>query len=171
MNIYSYSPPKFVENIFRFCGIATMATIAYFLCQDIKKGGKDAIPAMSIISYLCIFSIFTTNNSLRYYLAIYIIFSIYVALRLNLRFKQGKMILAILILAGMLTQITIWEIYLNNDAHPAAALKVKVGNNMTEDSGHFLPKAPLVEFLQKNNIGHIYYDSERYFLEQPILFY
>jgi len=170
MHVYSYPFSWLVKTVFIICGITIICAIAYFLFQDVKNGGKAAIPAVAIISYLCVFSIFTTNNSMRYYLSIYVVFAIYLAYTINLQFRFGKIILTVLLATGLLNNTNLWKIYLN-DNHNIAAMKVSVGTRLIENSGHFLPKAPLIRILQKNSIGSIYYDSERYFLEQPILFY
>lgn len=111
---------------------------------------------------------YTTSCSFRYYLILYVTAAIYLSLHnesnnaLSRVFKYG------LLLNFCITNLILISIFQQDRA--LKAIEINIGNHQTETSAHFLPNKPLMDFLRDNEIDTITYFSDRYFLEQPIIF-
>lgn len=169
VHAYSFSFSRSAITLFLTGGAVTAGYLFFFFVEDLKAK-KNALFAFFIIVYLGMLSVYTTDNSFRYYLAAYAIISFYIAIKISALIKRALPL--VIVLAGMaiLINITLFKIYLRLD-RPVKAIEFTVGNQQIETSAHFLPNKPLISFLKENQIGNIIYLADRYFLEQPILFY
>jgi len=169
VHAYSY-PFQFLFRLWFLLGGSIIGFyLVFYLAEDIVSK-KNSLYAFFIITYLGIITVYTTNCSFRYYLSIYVIIGLYLALKISKGIKRAMPLLGSLMLSAILINVLLTEIF----THPERqinAIDFKTGNNQMETSAHFLPNKPLIDFLRKNNIDTIKYVSERYFLEQPILFY
>lgn len=169
MHAYSFSFSPSVIILFLTGGAVIAGYLFFFLAEDIKTE-KKAPFAFFIIVYLGMLSVYTTDNSFRYYLAAYAIISLYIAIKVSAHIKRALPLTIVLAGMAILTNVALFRIFLRLD-RPVKAIEFTTGNQQIETSAHFLPNKPLISFLKENQIGNIIYLSDRYFLEQPILFY
>ncbi|MBC6110306.1 hypothetical protein ACFOG5_06010 [Pedobacter fastidiosus] len=168
-NIYSYTP-SILEKVLLFAlGSLFLVCIFYSLFADFFRKTAFVWPAVVILSYMGILSIYTTNNSFRYYLIIYVMLSVYITHKIVLSPHRKKIMVALTV-SFFLMNFSLIEIYLVPH-RKLKAVELVVGNGQDENSGHFLPKKPLIDFLKSKKAGQIIYGSDRYFIEQPVLFY
>ncbi|MDB5143110.1 MAG: hypothetical protein JWQ66_1823 [Mucilaginibacter sp.] len=170
IHAYSYQPPLFFELIFLAAGCLFAIYVCYFLFKDITRGGPASLYAFIIAAYMALLPFYTTNCSFRYYLSIYAILALYMALKISENLKLcvpvlASLVITICLLNGMLINI------FTSVGRPIKAMDFKIGNGQVETSAHFLPNKPLIDFIKKNRIGKVTYIADQYFLEQPVLFY
>jgi hypothetical protein len=169
IHAYSYPFTPIIKLLFLAGGCVIGFYLCFYLAEDIKdKSGS--LYAFFIIGYLGLLSVYTTNCSFRYYLSIYPVVSLYLAIKMGKRIKRAIPLIISLILTVVLINIFMFQIF-NYPERPIKAMDITIGNGQVETSAHFLPSKPLIDFLRENEIDKIHYISEQYFLEQPVLFY
>ena len=126
--------------------------------------------AYLLIAYFGLFNIYTINCSFRYYLAIYLLIIIYMGFKLSKSLIRSTPLIFFLIVIAFTINITLFNIF-RSTSRAVKAVNFRIGNSQIETSAHFLQNKPLVTYLKENKVGEVYYQSNRYFLEQPILFY
>jgi len=167
---YSYEFSLFSQFVFLATGLVIFYYFFLFLIEDLIKR-KESLFAFFIISYLGIFTLYTTRCSFRYYLCIYALMSLYIASKAIRHINQVIPLLVALGATLLIINFSLYQVF-NRPDSAVKPVYVRVGNsNQMENSGHFLPNRPLIEFLQTHKIGGIRYLTDRYFLEQPVLFY
>jgi len=168
--LYAIDTSYFLRIGLSFCGCFMAAGIIYFLYLDIFKSGRYPALAYTIVVYAALLPLYTQSTSYRYYLAIYILIAIYMACHLSKHPGRQILFWPVLFVSGMLLNIAIFKSFDLNRPH-LATVEIPVGQGQKEQSVHFYSKAPIIDFLIKNRIGRINYPKDRYFIEQPILFY
>ncbi|WP_343557481.1 hypothetical protein [Sphingobacterium sp.] len=164
-HIYSYEY-SFLTAIFN---IAFVLILLYcILIRSIIDFRYNKLPLIFVLSYLSIFSLFTTANSPRYYLCISLLFYLYSAYSIykypiNSRFK-----IAILILAVFVSQGQLWKIY--TDLNYKFIPKYVSFGKTEEPSYHFFPIQPVIDILQFRQIETVETISNDYFIKIPIQF-
>ncbi|MDN5284202.1 MAG: hypothetical protein JWR38_476 [Mucilaginibacter sp.] len=169
IHAYSYPFTPIIKLLFLAGGCVIGFYLCFYLAEDIKDKSTSLF-AFFIITYLGLLSIYTTNCSFRYYLSIYTIVSLYLAIKMGKRINRAIPLIISLLLTVVLINIFMFKIF-NYPERPIKAMDITIGNGQVETSAHFLPNKPLIDFLKKNEIDKIHYFSEQYFLEQPVLFY
>ncbi|WP_293304241.1 hypothetical protein [Pedobacter sp. UBA5917] len=168
-SIYSYRPSNAFKLVLTITGIFFGISSLYFILKDLVTKSKGSIPAFIITAHIITFNLFTTNNSIRYYLILFILIFGYLSIKI-FKSRIKNFILLIILISFSINAFIIIQIF---SIGPKSYIvnRVMIGNKQIETSGHFLPKKNLVDSLSKHNIGNIEYASDRYFIEQPILFY
>ncbi|WP_167294709.1 hypothetical protein [Pedobacter sp. SG908] len=169
-SIYAYQPAYAFKVFYTACSCFIVSSTIYLLFQDIRSKGRASLPAFFILSYLAEFNLFTVNNSIRYYLVFYLLLTLYLAVKIAEHKILRKSFLISLSISVILS-FFISTYILNLDTREYHNVKVLIGNKQEETSAHFLPKKNLADTLSKYQIGNIEYYSDRYFTEQPLLFY
>lgn len=167
---YSYEFGLLAKAIFLCIGAITCFYLFFYLAEDIKRNGKLSVFAFGIITYLGILSIYTINNSFRYYLSIYVLINLYMAIKIRGGVRRALPLIGSWIIAAIMVNASLIKIFVSSEKE-IKAIELVIGNGQVETSAHFLPKEPLISFLKQHKIGQIHYISDRYFLEHPILFY
>jgi len=168
---YSYECSFIIQVIFLIGAALFCFVSAKVLLQDFTvKRGNNTICAFVIVSYLGLLSLYTTKNSLRYYLVLYAVLCIYLAFKLNLKDKITKLFIGCQLVVIALINIILLDIFIHCPV-PVKAVDFEIGNSQKETSSAFLPKKPLIDFLKDNHISKIDYIDYPYFIEQPIKFY
>jgi len=169
LQLYSYESSLTFKIGYILCSATFLLYLLRYIIADLADS-KNAAPVFFILSYLGIFNLYTMKCSFRYYLGIIAILSIYLAFKLaSERFGRKPFFLSQLTLL-ILLNAQLLDIFINNPI-AVKAVDFKIGNGQTETSAHFLPKEPLIDFLKKENISNINYQTDPYFIDQPVRFY
>ncbi len=145
--------------------------ISVMLIRDINNSDNwSTLASYVMICYMGTLSLYTTKNSLRYYMVLYALFALYLAFRLSDLSSYRKLFITAQVALILTINTVFLDIFLN---HPILikATDFEIGNGQEETSSAFLPKEPLIKFLRNNNIYKINYLCYPYFVEQPVLFY
>lgn len=171
MQFYSFESALW--SVLIFSGIA--AIVVLYLVMNFRRNflnEQTLLFTIAVASYAIIFSAYTTLNSYRYYLELYLAVALFLAVTASDR-RQGKwrwvlmLSLSISLLTGFYTQ---FQIFCSSEH--SRALYFEIGNNQQETSAHFLPKERLIQFLESNQIDSvIILGPAPYFLETPVNFY
>ena len=169
LHFFSYRVPGWVQVLLLFTGGLYCCYFLLFLFEDFYHK-DDAVLAFVVVAYLGLFCMYTINCSFRYYLAIYLLISIYMAFKMS-----KKALISLPLMISLCAMFCFLNFYLlaifTHEDRPVKAVNFTIGNNQTETSAHFLSNKPLLDSLRKYKIGEINYVADRYFLEQPVLFY
>lgn len=169
-SIYSLSPDLIFKAIYSLCTTVFIIYLFFQLVQDLRKRNVLTPFALIIIFSFAVFTFYTTANSLRYYILLYFLCTTYLSLGID-RFRRGHYPLLLTILTMILMNSYLLVKIYNCSTDEVSALRVTVGNSQEENSGHFLPNKPLIDFLKKNKVGKIKIITNDYFIGLPIAFY
>lgn len=167
---YSFEAPIIVQGLFYSCGIVFLIILSKSLWKDFISSANSAL-IFIILTYLGLFCLYTQDCSFRYYLALYIGVCIYIASkasRSERHYKKFALLFGVgfLILNGCLIHIFFLK------SKPLRAIDFNIGVVKVETSAHFLPKQPLLNFLEENEIGSInILSDDPYFILEPLKFY
>jgi len=169
VHLYSYEFNIVWKSTFILLGAVVATYLTKFLFDDIVQKEKP-FPALFIISYGGILSMYTISNSSRYYLVILTITYIYLAFKLaDSRHMWHPLTLTLLVMT-LLVNVFMLTIYVPAKRN-IKAIQFTIGNGNEETSAHFLPMESLVDSLRKHRINDIDCVSDQFFLENPIRFY
>lgn len=167
-HVYSWQGSIVITVLQSAWGAIILLYLAYSCYSAIINKSQYRVLAIILIVYCGILPLYTTSCSFRYYLILYVTAAIYLSLHnesnnvLSRVFKYG------LLLNFCITNLILISIFQQDRA--LKAIEINIGNHQTETSAHFLPNKPLMDFLRDNEIDTITFFSDRYFLEQPIIF-
>ncbi len=169
-SIYGLVPNVLFQSIYTICAIVFIIYLLISLFLNLTKRSIISPFASVVIFYFVIFTFYTTANSLRYYILVYFLCTTYLSLEIGkLRRVHYPLLLTVLTMILMNSYLLI-KIY-NRSEDQVAAVTVTVGNSQKENSGHFLPNKPLINFLKKNKISKIKTITNDYFIQLPVAFY
>lgn len=168
--VYAFTVSPYLKVVFILSAAIYLFYLVWFIIRDIRTGGIGSIAAFMIVCYLGLFSFYTINNSLRYYLAVYAVTAIYIVARIRIRSVRDNLIFCILLVPLIGNACMMLHIYSVQNRR-FDNTEVKIGRNLIENPGHFFPKEPLINFLRKNHAGAIVPLGDAYFIEKPIMFY
>jgi len=170
MNFYSYRTSLYERMVLLGGGTLMSAYFIILLGQDFLKTRTFSLFAFTIVCYLGILPLYTLNCSFRYYLSIIPMMALYLAFRSI----QDPKINCQLVISMLFTAATLgmgcYRVYSLGD-RPVTPVRFVIGNRQSETSAHFIQKDPIIRTLRSHKTSKIVYFSDRYFLEQPILFY
>ncbi|MGY4383397.1 hypothetical protein ACVWYN_000416 [Pedobacter sp. UYP24] len=169
IRFYSYKPEIVSQFLSFLCAFIFIGYIIYFLLDDVKRKDTSAIFAFILIAYMGIFPFYTTNCSFRYYLSIFLLFSLYIALKISKNLILCIPVIFSMVISCIIINLNLITIFYSK--RPVMAMNFIIGNGKKETSAHFIPNKPIIDFLRTNHVGKIIYVSDRYFIEQPVLFY
>jgi hypothetical protein len=169
LHFFSQESNPFQTILYIVSGCSYLIVLCVFLIQDVYES-ENAIFAWIITSYFGLFSFYTTNCSFRYYLSIFILSSIYIAIKFNQQPKRLYIFCAITAMTTISINKQLFNVF-NSDNKIIRPVYFNMGNGQMETSAHFLPNKPVIDFLKKSKAQKITYSSNQYFLEQPINFY
>ena len=171
LEVYSYECSTLFQTVFTFCATLFVLFAAWLLFDDIKtKANENTIVAYIIISYMALLGLYTSKNSLRYYLVIYAALCLYMAFKLFKNSRSLRIFISFQLLIIILINAALLDIFVH-DPIPVRSVDFKIGNDQDETSSAFLPKKPVLDFLKNNHISKINYLCYPYFIEEPIKFY
>jgi hypothetical protein len=169
---YSYECSILSKAIFVITALTFVLVLVQVALSDLKQSsGGSSLPLLIIISYLAIFTFYTPQPALRYYLILYAILALYLSFKLW--HYKPKLIVPLVVshgLALLSVNLALFKIF-THEPMAVRSVHFKIGNHQQETSSVFLPKRPVIDFLRTNNISKIHYLCDPYFIEQPILFY
>jgi hypothetical protein len=168
LHFFSYHTNDVERAIFIVSGSLYILLLSIFLIQDMFIS-RDSIFAWMLLSYLGLFSIYTTNCSYRYYLSILLLSSIYASIKLD-KHKVCFYFFITVSIATISANIILYRIFTRDNQH-IRPVKFKLSNGVIETSAHFISDKALIDFLKKSKASKITYLSNRYFLEEPVRFY
>lgn len=169
LRIFSYELPQITQGIFLVSAILLSAYLLYALYSDVIRNPNDPWVFL-LLSYFGIFCIYTRGNSPRYYL----ILSVLVFLYLSFKISQKKSVINTLVILmitanAALLQMTLWQISLDKNRTLKPRL-FKIGITHLETSAHFLPFAPVLDYINQHHIGYIE-TKEPFFIGTSFEFY
>jgi hypothetical protein len=171
LEVYSYQCSIAFNIIFALGAVLFVFFAAKLLVNDLTaKASNNTLFAYIIICYFALLALYTTKNSLRYYLVSYVILCIYMAFKLFQNPRSLKIFISSQLLIIIIMNAVLLDIFIH-DPIPVRAVDFTIGNGQEETSSAFLPKKPVLDFLKKNHISKIHYLCYPYFIEQPIKFY
>ncbi|QDW24351.1 hypothetical protein FFJ24_005730 [Pedobacter sp. KBS0701] len=169
-SIYGLAPNALFEFSYSICAIVFIIYLLDSLFRHLKKRSILSPFASVVIFYFVVFTFYTTANSLRYYILIYFLCTTYLSLEVGkLRRVHYPLLLTVLTMILMNSYLLI-RIY-SRSKDQVAAVTVSIGNNQKENSGHFLPNKPLIDFLKENKVSKIKTITNDYFIQLPVTFY
>lgn len=169
-HVYSFEYTYLCQFIFLITGLIICYYFFLFLIKDLMER-ENSLFAFFIISYLGIFTLYTIRCSFRYYLILYALMFIYLALKSTGQIRTFIPLFTALGISILITNYSLFCVF-NRSSNFVKPVHIRIGsNNQIENSAHFLPNTPLIEFLRTHKISKMYFLSDRYFIEQPILFY
>ncbi|MCC8427311.1 hypothetical protein [Mucilaginibacter sp. UR6-11] len=171
LEAYSYECSLVFQTIFAI-GAGLFAFFgARLLVNDLRASPtENTIFAYIVVCYLALLALYTTKNSLRYYLVIYAILCFYMAFKLDRKSRTLKIFIGSQLLTIILINAALLDVF-THDPIAVRAVDFRIGNGQEETSSAFLPKKPILDFLKNNHISKINYMCYPYFVEQPIKFY
>jgi hypothetical protein len=167
---YSYECPLIIRMAFITTAIIFIGYFLKYIWQDFKAI-ESSVFVFVIVVYLGVVNIYTRDTSFRYYLDLYAIITLYTAWKMSFHFKKSVSLIGSL--AVSLVIVTAIQVAIFSDpSRKIKAIDFTIGNGFAETSAHFLPKEPLINFLQANRVGSIYYfNGNPHFSDLPIEFY
>lgn len=167
-NVYAFNSGWLIRYFYLTFSLCLCFFSVYYISKDLQIKGPASIPAFIILMYVATFSLFTTSNSSRYYLILFFLLAMYLSLRLS-RTQFRKPIVSFTLISFLISISIISSVFLTG-IKAYKVYQVHIGNS-EESSGHFLPKKNLIDSISKYRVNRIDYLTDRYFIEQPILFY
>lgn len=167
IHFFSYSPSFPIVTIFIISGSVLLLYLSKCLLNDIFFT-KDSAFALLIVTYAGVLSIYTTNCSFRYYWILIIIVAIYLSIKIST--SPSKYIIWVLCFSTILTNINLVYIFQNPDRR-LKPQTFDMGNGKLEKSAHFLISAAIIDSLKKKKVVRLVCPEDKYFIEEPVLFY
>lgn len=167
IHFFSYSPSFPIVTIFIISGSVLLLYLSKCLVNDIFFI-KDSAFALLIVTYAGILSIYTTNCSFRYYWILIIIVAIYLSIKIST--SPSKYIIWVLCFSTIFTNINLVYIFQNPDKR-LKPQTFDMGNGKLETSAHFLISAAIIDSLKKKKVVRLVCPEDKYFIEEPVLFY
>ncbi|MBT2621871.1 hypothetical protein [Chryseobacterium sp. ISL-6] len=171
MQYYSLESEQWMRLLSCALSIMLIVYLVFQLRNQISNENTQLF-TLFLLSFMVVFSFYTTTNSYRYYLQLYLIISLYIAVIVpavkNLNWTKVFISSLVISLGGSIyTQLKVFD----SDRHDKA-MYFNIGNNQSETSAHFLTKKPLINFLKRHQVDSlILLNIEPYFLNTPIDFY
>jgi len=172
VNLFSERLSELLTIILFTCAIIIVLSFASFLILDVF-GKAKSLWGTILVTYLGVFNIYTTSLSLRYYLTLSFFICCFMAYEITKRGLHqyfSRVILTAVIISGVITNITVWNIYRNPDRKLVAML-FNLDDKTIDTSAHFLPTKPLMDFIRKNQIGNFVFLGDEICISRPSSFY
>ena len=154
LRVFSYEFPSWMAVI---C-LATAGVISsYFimsLVNDIRLLPREPW-SFIIIGYSGIFTLYTTEASIRYFLIMFVLMCLYLGFKLSSRDGPVRVVVAAALVTNiLLVQSMLW--FLSSNHHrKLRAIDFAMGNGRTESSAHFLPFGSVLDFINTHKVGQI----------------
>ena len=167
---YSREYSLIIQGIFIISGGSYVYYFFLCVCKGLRHP-RYSVFAFMLLSYMGFLNFYTLDTSFRYYLALYACTSFYIAYYVGSYQVPSKKLVVGLVSGFIILNSVLLDIFFF-DKKPLRAIEFNIGNGQIETSAHFLPKQPLLNFLEKNEIGEIIYlEKDFYFIQEPIKFY
>jgi hypothetical protein len=169
LHTYSFDSGTVEIIIFIVNAICLLSYSLYLMYRDLTFKRRSIVPFF-ILCYLGLFNMYTVECSFRYYLAIFFIFSMYVAWQSNRINKVSRVMVVTMLLSTLAMNVDLYQVFFLSK--PIRANLISNGSKEPETSAHFLPKEPIIQFLKENKVGCINCtQKEFFFIVNPVLFY